>query len=252
MKNHPRVVNPIISSITSVFSEGIYRGDLPSLCRNRKRRDILTLEELSLLLQPDTFSNRLAYQVCYTAAFTGMRCSEILALHWDQLEEDILTIDRAWVATYELSPPKWGKQRSFPLPESVLQILPEVNPDRPDLIFQKNNVRLGNTWWENNFNAAVEKAGIMKEVTPHCLRHSLHSHLLVNGVSPILIQEYLGWSRGNDLTKTQTGYTHTYLRIIFARFLRQLISCIHKSRREFHSPGNLTKRHLSNPKASIA
>ena len=142
-------------------------------------------------------------------------------MHWDQLHDDILTIDRAWVAPYELGPPKWGKERSIPLPKTVIDNLPEVNPERTDLIFQQDNARLGNTWWTKNFTAAVKKSGIKKDITAHCLRHSLNSHLFVSGVSPFLIQHYLGWSNSSSLTKTQIGYTH-----VMPEHLRQVAEAI--------------------------
>lgn len=45
--------------------------------------------------------------------------------------------------------------------------------------------------------------------TPHSLRHSLNTILLADGVSPILVREYLGWSEdSHKLTKVQRGYTH--------------------------------------------
>ena len=65
--------------------------------------------------------------------------------------------------------------------------------------------------------AAAEKAEIFKlegrQVTPHGFRHQLNTYLLAAGVSPLLVQTYLGWTSAEAriLTRVQAQYTHLQL-----------------------------------------
>jgi integrase/recombinase XerD len=60
---------------------------------------------------------------------------------------------------------------------------------------RKKGNPLGHSAVQQSFRLAVEKAGIIKEVCVHSLRHSFATHLLEQGVDIVTIKEQLGHAR---------------------------------------------------------
>jgi integrase len=227
-------INKVLLALKYVLSEAAIRGDIPASPAARigtihyeiEKKQILSCEQTrDIFNDPSRFPSDTAYYVFRFTAFTGMRASEVLALHWDQLDGDILTIDRAWKTRDTLGLPKRGKTRVIPLANSVLDHLPERSSS-PLIFHNEEGKRLGETWWRKNFRNIVydydEKGTPIhirdadKKVVPHGLRHAVNSYLIKEGIPLQYIQTYLGWSRsaqGNNLahsglTKVQDGYTH--------------------------------------------
>lgn len=77
---------------------------------------------------------------------------------------------------------------------------------------------LGYEGTHNAFESIIKEArgeGILPSederwITPHAARHSLNANLLAFGLSPLLVQTFLGWSSAESrvLTRLQASYTH--------------------------------------------
>ncbi|HEY6874636.1 MAG TPA: site-specific tyrosine recombinase XerD [Geobacteraceae bacterium] len=153
---------------------------------------------------------------------TGLRVSELVALRVRDVNLD---------AGYLLTMGKGGKERLVPIGESARAALSEyaatVRPgmDRTgesDCLFLS---RLGEGMSRQAFWNIVKKraceAGIVKNISPHTLRHSFATHLLENGADLRSVQIMLGHA---DLSTTQI-YTHV---------TRERLKRLHE---EFHPRG---------------
>ena len=72
---------------------------------------------------------------------------------------------------------------------------------------------LGIEGLKNAFADLLEAARGERWLTSYSCRHSLNTALLAAGLSPLLVQTYLGWSsqEARILTRAQAQYTHLQL-----------------------------------------
>lgn len=188
------------------------------------RRDMLfwNYEEVSKFLK--TAEGTAYYSLFYTALYTGMRRSEMLALRWRDID---FKINQVFVSRsvhyvgkrFVFSTTKTAtSNRSITIPPSLLKVLNEhkeeqfnqmatagIIPDGNSLVFSRID---GSPMLPSSVSHAwvrlVKKAGVLP-IRFHDARHTHASLLLMRGIHPKIVQERLGHS---SIQITMDTYSH--------------------------------------------
>ena len=184
---------------TAIIEAPKILGKLPSF---------LTAREVERLLEAPagdddaSVRDRAMLELLYA---TGLRVSELVALKVRDVNLD---------AGYLLTIGKGSKERLVPIGESARKAVAEYTTTvrhRGDLSARSEVLflsRLGEGMTRQAFWNMIKKrageAGIIKNISPHTLRHSFATHLLENGADLRSVQIMLGHA---DLATTQI-YTH--------------------------------------------
>ncbi|MCB0365081.1 MAG: tyrosine-type recombinase/integrase [Bdellovibrionales bacterium] len=122
----------------------------------------------------------------------GLRVSEACNLRWAEINPSQRTL---------LIKGKGGKERQVVVPAVTIRSLDELDRAQEYIFGEKPlNTRTAYSW-VREWGA---KAGLIKPLHPHALRHSFATHLLAGGTDLRILQEMLGHE---SLTSTQK-YTH--------------------------------------------
>ncbi|MCX5781367.1 MAG: site-specific tyrosine recombinase XerD [Elusimicrobia bacterium] len=143
--------------------------------------------------------NRAMVELLYA---TGLRVSELVNLKIENVD-----MERGYLKVKG----KGNKERIVPIAQkSILSIKRYLETrnnefaDNSDLFLSRLGKKISRIeFWRQLKNYAA-KAGISKKITPHLLRHSFATHLLLGGADLRFVQEMLGHS---SITTTQI-YTH--------------------------------------------
>lgn len=193
-----------------------------------KEKPIFSLSQLSLLFPLNSvgpWASREMKCAFLLAATTGMRRSEVLALRWENVREDVVPGQGSipWVFICEavkgntkdapIGLPKNGTKRDSVLAKRLYNELMLLAPTSlaknktgNDYVFcNEEGKRRSYRWWNDGFNKALRKAGIPKTLgfVPHCFRHTLNTHLRPK-VDNSLLRTTFGW--GDEAI--QNHYTH--------------------------------------------
>lgn len=170
----------------------------------KKLPKILSITEVEeLLKQPNVrlsvgLRDKAMLELLYA---TGIRVSEIIALNISDVN-----LDMGYVKCYG----KGSKERIVPLGSIAVKSVHEyMNKGRAKIVRTYEEPALflnhhGNRLTRQGFWKIIKKyasqANIVKEITPHTLRHSFATHLLENGADLRSVQEMLGHA---DISTTQ-------------------------------------------------
>ncbi len=170
--------------------------------------DTLSEKEVDLLLaapdmnKPLGVRDRAMLELFYAS---GLRVSELANLQLANLH-----LDEGYIRCIG----KGRKERVIPVGEESIRLLRRYMEEIRPLLCENPHVQnvfvssresglCRQRLWQI-IKEYTKKAGIMKNVTPHTLRHSFATHLLANGAPLRVIQEMLGHA---DIATTQI-YTH--------------------------------------------
>lgn len=161
---------------------------LPSIKRSDKLPVVLNADEVRALLKVcDLLKHRLLIGLCYGC---GLRCAEVRNLRIGDVD-----IVRCMIHVRQ---GKGKKDRMLPMGTMLARgIRKYIDAEKPRTwLFEGND---GNVYSQRGaqwaISQAVKKAGIVKEVSLHTLRHTYATHLLEQGVNILTIKELLGHAR---------------------------------------------------------
>lgn len=159
---------------------------LPTVKNDRKLPVVLSYTELKrLLFTPQRLKQRVLFALIYSA---GLRVGEVCRLKISDIDSDRMLI--------RIIKSKGKADRYVPLSGYILKGLRRyVKSAKPKVYLFNGKVKgepLGKSAVQQSFRLAVKKAGIIKDVCVHSLRHSYATHLLEQGVDIVTIKELLG------------------------------------------------------------
>ncbi|KAB2761990.1 tyrosine-type recombinase/integrase [Brucella anthropi] len=215
----------ILGSLSSIFTEAQRKGlanhnpvaavKVKIAKRHKKRPEMPTTDELRAILAATSDDRR---PLIYTAAFTGLRASELRGLQWPDLDLDagaLHVVRRADPYNKLGSPKSEAGTRTIPLGPTLKNMLQKWQEQAPasdlGLVFPNGagNVEshanlLQRVFWPIQIKAGVSVATgkkdddgkpIMKaKYSLHALRHAAAASWIASGMTPKRIQVLMGHS----------------------------------------------------------
>lgn len=198
----------IRNDVKTLAPEKIELGKIP-----QRTVEVLSREELQRIFeavnQTATFARDLA--VLETLYSTGLRVSELASLNRDQVDlkrREFMVRGKGKKPRIVFLSTKAAKIIEIYIKSRKDNFKPlfinQAHASAKAAITDDEKRRLTTVSIENIVRKYALKAGIIKKVTPHTLRHSYATELLINGADIRSVQEMLGHS---SITTTQI-YTH--------------------------------------------
>lgn len=191
--------NKVKAALKQAFHDGIIQTDLNTKIKPIKaaetRREYLTIEELNKLVKTPC-SNDLLKRAALFSALTGLRFSDIQKMNWGELEYIkgqgyFLNFNQKKTKGVEVLPIS-AQAYSFTEGTADPKDLPKDQPVFDGLKYSAYHNKHLFQW--------IGAAGITKDITFHCFRHTFATLQLFNGTDIYTVSKMLGHK---DLKTTQ-------------------------------------------------
>lgn len=165
--------------------------------KDKKLPVVLSKEEVQRLFQSSyNLKHKTILAIIYSC---GLRVSEMINLKIADIDYERNTI---WIRNSKSNKDR-QVQLAFQIQELIKQYILRYKP-KQYLINGMNGGKYSSASIQKMIKATSIRATILKDITPHTLRHSFATHLLENGTDIRVIQHILGHS---NIQTTQI-YTH--------------------------------------------
>lgn len=160
-----------------------------------KIMQVLTLEQIKILLSQAKIMNCEWYPIWAMALYTGMRNGELYALTWDKvnLEQRRILVDSSWNNEDGFKDTKSGDDRIVEIAPELLYILKELKLKGSDSNFVLPRIDK----WDKGEQARELRMFLMGLGLPkirfHDLRASWATVMLSKGIAPIKVMSMGGW-----------------------------------------------------------
>ncbi len=173
------------AALKQAFIDGYFTtdiaGKIKSIPSEESRREYLTIEELNTLVATPC-ENDVLKRAALFSALTGLRHSDIQKLKWNEINMD------NGQPRINFTQKKTKGVEYMPISQQALEICGEAKSPN-DLVFEN----LTNPAWINRpLKTWVAKAGINKNITFHCFRHTFATLQLSSGTDIYTVSKMLG------------------------------------------------------------
>ncbi|NCB80666.1 MAG: site-specific integrase [Bacilli bacterium] len=160
-----------------------------------KKKEVFNILQMRTLLDK---AQDLLKLYLHFAFFTGARPNEIMALRWNDLKNDKVSITKTRVPKKRENEPKNGKPRTLMMLKPLKDFLDTQERARDELFPCTYGKMV------QHFHALLDECGYNKRGL-HTIRHTFTSLLIQARENPTLIQHFLGHA---DLTMINRVYAH--------------------------------------------
>ncbi|KQC33386.1 integrase [Nonlabens sp. YIK11] len=178
--------NKVKAALKSGFKDGYLAEDLSSkvnpIPKAETRREFLTQDELIRLYQTDC-NNPLLKKAALFSALTGLRFSDIKALTWGKIRH----IDNLGYMIF-FDQLKTGSPEYHPISKEAYELLGEKRKEY-DFVFEGLEY---SAYQNKHLYQWIGAAGITKEITFHCFRHTYATLQLLGGTDIYTVSKMLG------------------------------------------------------------